>query len=283
MSETEIPEWATEALPESLQSIPFLKGAENAEQFVQRLTSAAEHMGNSMRIPGPDASDDAWKEFDAKLAEKIPGLQRFNFDSDEDRAAIMKKLGQPESAEDYGAEGDGAWLADVALASGLTKHQFTKLVEGVTAANKTRAENLTAEQAQAIEQLHNDWGLSKPKKLEHIEGLLKLTGAPESQVTAFKEGNMDASTLKWLDSIAGQFAEVAKFNTDRNDPDALTPVEAQAQIQELISNPDYYAQNAVGEGLRKKMLELQKAANPGSSSNLNDFRADAGFMEMFGN
>jgi hypothetical protein len=281
--ETTIPDWAKDSLPETLHNIPFLKDAEGPEQFVTRLQSAAEHMGNSMRIPGPDAGEDTWKEFESKLSEKVPNLQRFDFDSEEGRANIMKKLGRPESHDGYGAEGDGAWLAEVALEAGLTKHQFDSLVTGVAAKNKATAETMTAEQAEQVDALFNEWGLSKPKKMEHIAGLLKLTNAPEGMAQNFADGKVDATTLQWMDTMAAQFSEAAKFSKDRNDPDSLTPLEAEAQIQELMSNPEYFNDNAIGRNLRTKMIELQSAAKPGASKNLDQFRADAGFTEMFGN
>ena len=103
--ENTIPEWATTALPADLQDIPFLKDAADLAEFKGRLTSAAEHMGNSMRIPGPDAGEDTWKAFDEKLSAKIPGLARIDLESEEGRAAFMKRLGQPDDAACYGAEG----------------------------------------------------------------------------------------------------------------------------------------------------------------------------------
>lgn len=280
--ENATPEWVAENLSEGLRDIPFLKDAPDVETFKTRLTAAAEHVGNSMRIPGPDAGKEDWDAFDQKLTEKIPGLSRFDFDSEEARVDIMRKLGMPEKADEYGAEGDSAWLAEVALAAGLTKAQFEGLVKGVTDKNISRNEEMTAEQVQAVEALKQEWGLSAPKKMEHILGLAKLTDAPEAMVNMLAEGKADAATLKWMDNIAGQFAEVAKFASDRNDPEALTPQEASMQIQEILKNPDYFSQTAIGSQLRAKMLELQKAANPQAKANSPVPAIDPDILANFG-
>jgi hypothetical protein len=268
-----------EQLPEGLRDVPFLKDAPDMETFKTRLIGAAEHMGNSMRIPGPDATQEHWDAFNEKLMAKVPGLVRADVSTDEGRAQLMKLLGKPDKADEYGAEGEGAWLADVALNAGLTKAQFKSLVEGVSATTKQRTEQMSAEQQQALDALSAEWGLSKTKKMEHIEGLIKLTEAPESMLTQLKENKIDATTLRWLDKLAGQFAEASKFSHDRNDPNGLTPVEARAQIQELLDNKDLYRTDAIGKQLQKKMVELQAAANPQASRSADSLRSDMGLLD----
>jgi hypothetical protein len=254
-------QWYEEAMPEGLRDIPFLKDSSSPEEFRSRVENASQYMGNAVRIPGPDATEEHWSEFDQKLAEKVPGLLRADLDSEEGRAELMKRLGRPENAEEYGAEGDSAWLADAALAAGLTKSQFASLVSGVAEITDRRNQESAQTKAEKLEGLFQEWGLSAAKKMEHIEGLAKLTEAPESVLNAIREKGLDAETYQWLDRLAQNFSQAQNFKEDRNDPEALTPMEAEAQIQELINNPELFANNAIGRSLQARMVELQKAAS----------------------
>lgn len=270
--ENVVPEWASTALPAELHDIPFLKDATDLNMFKTRLTSAAQHIGNSLRIPGPDAGPEDWKIFDEKITAKIPNLHRLDLGSEEGRASIMKQLGRPDVATDYGAEGDGQWLADVALSAGLTKNQFNDLVKGVGDRQVGKKTEQTVEHKAAIDALNQEWGLSAPKKMEHIKGLAKLTQAPETLVAQLEAGEVDATTLRWMDGLAKQFITDKGFTEDRNNADTLTPVEAKAQIQEILNNPEYFKNSAIGTSLRTKMMDLQKAANPGASADVNSLR-----------
>jgi hypothetical protein len=267
-----VPEWASTALPVELHDIPFLKDATDLNMFKTRLTSAAQHMGNSLRIPGPDAGPEDWLAFDEKITAKIPNLHRIDLGTEEGRANIMKQLGRPDAATDYGAEGDGQWLADVALAAGLTKNQFNDLVKGVGDRQINKKTEQTVEHKEAIDALNNEWGLAAPQKMEHIKGLAKLTQAPETLVAQLEAGEVDATTLRWMDGLAKQFITDKNFTQDRNDATTLTPVEAKAQIQEILNNPEYFKNTAIGTSLRNKMLELQKASNPTASADINSLR-----------
>lgn len=270
MDEQEGSAWYEETLPEGLRDIPFLKDTKSPDEFKAHLENASKYMGNSVRIPGPDATPEVWQEFDKKLTEKVPNLLRADLDSDEGRAELMKRLGRPDEASEYGAEGESAWLADAALQAGLTKAQFATLVEGVAGITERRTQESTQEKSEKLEALFQDWGLSRDKKMEHIEGLAKLTEAPEALLSQIKNQELDADTYKWLDRMAQNFAQSQNFKDDRNDPENVTPLEAQAQIQELLNNPDLFTNNAIGKSLQKRMVELQKAARAADPRNNSD-------------
>jgi hypothetical protein len=269
----DIPEWAKEGLPETLHNVPFLKDTENLEQFTERLSAAADHMGNSMRIPGPDATEEAWNEFNTKLQAKVPGLAKVDLNTPEGKLDLIMQMGLPDSPDGYGAEGEGAWLAEVAHKAAMTKEQFEALVKGVSERNVTAKTEMTAEHQQALEALDQEWGLAAVKKRDQIAGLLKLTGAPESMINSMTEKSMDVNTMRWLDSMADKFSDASNFVKDRSDPQGISPLEAQQQIQELLANPEYMKPGPIGQQLQKRMLELQRAANPSASQDINDLRS----------
>ena len=47
-----------DALPEALRDAPYFKKAETVDQVLADLQGAAAWQGNSLRIPGPDATPD---------------------------------------------------------------------------------------------------------------------------------------------------------------------------------------------------------------------------------
>lgn len=265
MSEGEEGNWK-DSVPEALRDAPYFKNAENMEQVVNDLTNAAQYQGNSVRIPGPDAGAEDWGAFEIKMREKVPDLIKVDTESEEGRMSLMKRLGLPDNVEGYEAGEEGAWLADVAHKSGLTKAQFKSLVDGVNETNKSKKNESDATRAVELEALYDEWGLSKPKKLEHIKGLAQLTDIPASIAKAVEDGTADAATLRWLDAMASQFAEASNFADDKNTTENLTPIEAKSRIQELMNNPDYFKENDIGKSLRLKMVELQKAAHPDSDT-----------------
>ena len=277
-----VPDWAKDVIPEALHDMPFLTDTADMDALKSNLTNAAQHMGNSLRIPGPDAGDDDWTSFDEKIKAKIPNLMRVDMESEDGRKALMRQLGLPEEAKGYEAGDEHTWLADVALHAGLTKTQFGSLVSKLGEVNVQRSAESEAGRADALNTLYQEWGLAKPLKLTNINGLLKLTEAPEVFVKDVADNKADASTLKWLDSIASQFAEVAKFSKDRNNPDTLNPSEAVVQIQELMDNPEYWKTTPAAKALQAKMLDLQKAANPGAATDMRGMIATGSeLQEMF--
>jgi hypothetical protein len=256
----DIPEWAQSDLPEALHDIPFLKDSTGVDDFKQRLSDASQWMGRSIRIPGPDAGESDWQAFDEKLGAKVPNLVRADLDTEEGREQFLRRLGKPENAEAYGADDNSKWLADVALQAGLTKQQFESLVQGVADVTATRDTEAKHQHETDIDALHKEWGYAREKKMESIIGVAKLTNAPENIVQSLEDGTATVSTLRWLEGLATQFAEANNFTQDKNDLDNITPDEARLQINELMNNPDFFAQTPIGQSLQKKMVELQRIA-----------------------
>lgn len=256
MSDDDNVDWK-DSIPQQLRDAPYFKSAENIDQVVADLTNAAQYQGNSIRIPGPDAGEEDWNKFDSKIAEKVPNMVRADLDSDEGRAAMMKRLGQPDTPEDYGDAGDAAWLTKSAHEAGLTKAQFTKLIESVNGVNEAQTTEQKEKAQQAVDALRGEWGLAFPKKIDQVIGMLKMSEAPESLIEAMSGELPNTEMLAWLDGMAQKFADASNFQDDRSDETRITPDEAKIQIEELLRNPDFGSTGAIGQGLQRKMLKLQ--------------------------
>ena len=282
--ENVVPDWAKEVLPEALHTAPFLKDTADAAAFMSNLKNAGQHMGNSIRIPGEDAGEADWKAFNDKLQTKVPSLVNINNADDDGVRAALKQLGLPDEATGYQAAENQGWLADAAHEAGLTKNQFTKLVAKITDANKANNDNAGAKHQESLDALYQEWGLAKSKNIENIQGLAKLTDAPEAMLDALEKGHVDAETMKWMSDLASKFAQSSNFAKDKNEETSITPIEAEAQIQEILNNPEYWAQgSAIGAQLRKKMLDLQQARTPTASRSLDDLRSQGDISQLLGN
>ena len=148
-------EWI-QALPEQLRDAPFLGKASSPEDAVAKLAHAAKLVGTSIRIPGEDATDDDRAAFYNKLAE-VPGVAKLPLSDDEDGlAAILAKLGAPDTPDGYkppeleGFEWDQATFENLrkyAKDAGMTTRQFDKFARQL--AQEQLAQQQQAQQQQA--------------------------------------------------------------------------------------------------------------------------------------
>lgn len=227
-----------ESLPAELKEAPYLKGDKTPEQIVADLENAASWQGNSIRIPGPDATPEAKAEFMAKAVEKIPGLMPTP--EPENYGDVLTKLGKPAEAKDYKyAEGIdlgelGDALKEQAFEAGLTQSQFSTLVAQQMSASESAQEAAEAIVAATYAELQGEWGQATEDRIRDVEAMLSKEGAPESLKTAFLDKDLDAATIKWLYGVAESAGEKAVMR-EQNDgrEGALTPHEAREQAQEL--------------------------------------------------
>lgn len=255
--------WYIEQLPEGLrdpEAVPFLKDTKSPEEFVNHLKNASQYMGNSLRIPGPDAGEDDWNGFYDKMKEKVPNLIKGDLESPEGRTELLKRLGVPEKPDEYGADAENSWLAEAAHKANLTKDQFENLMKDVADRTTARQEESEHKRQEALDELFSEWGYAKTRYMENIEGLLKTTEAPEGLAQQVLE-NPTADTLRWLHSMAQQFDTGDQGPGSRTNTNNLSVDEAKAQIQELLNNPDYFTGGERSRMLQKRMIELQRVAS----------------------
>ena len=228
-----------DTLPDNLKGAPFFKPDKTPEQIIADLENAAGHMGNSIRIPGPDATDEQRKEFLAKAVEKLPGIMPVPED-DADVEAVLEKLGRPKQATDYrlpeGVSADDlgeGFMAD-AWALGLTQKQFTDLVGKQVAQRQAAQEGAEAFSKETQAALQAEWGMAAEDRLSDVRAYLNTEGAPDGLKAAFEAGQMDQHTIKWLYSVVEATTEKAQLQEQASGREGrLTPYEAREQAQEI--------------------------------------------------
>ena len=254
--ETTTPEWVN-SLPEGLRDGPFINNTPDLDQYVTQIKNAAQHIGNSIRIPGPDAGAEDWSKFEQRLQEKVPNLIRYDANAENGIDTVLERLGKPKEVTEYTQEESVKWLADIAHKSKLTKSQFNTLKAEMETWNKANQDATNAERAVALDAIFQEWGPGKDRMISNAIAFAEKSEAPAAFIEALKNNTIDPATLKWIASVSGKFTQSREPINDANNPETLTVPEASAQIQELLNNPQYFGNDAIAMQLRKRMIELQ--------------------------
>lgn len=243
-------EWAA-SLPAELKEAAFLRADADGNykplsQVVSDLNDAAQHMGNSLRIPGPDAGESDMTTFQQKVMEKIPGLMATpNLEDADSLSQTFAKLGKPDSADSYkvpeGVDIEGealGQLKSIAHKSNLTQSQFQEYLTNWTAANGETVQQAQLKHEEAMATLKGEWGASFDENIGQIAALLKTNQTtPPYVIEQLEQGNLPADQVRWLHSLADAVSnEDGQFHQQGNDPAPamLNPTEARLRADEVV-------------------------------------------------
>ena len=264
-------------LPEDVQGWNEVKEAKDPEAFWNLLTNMRGMVGNSIRIPGEDASDEARTAFHKKLTDKVPGLMKSpDKTSEEDMKALYTSLGLPAKPEDYkydlGEKNKDGKLDTslietfraIAHRNGLSEKQFDNIVNGITDVNIAKAATTLGMVKANQDALKETWGAAHAQNTEMVGVFAEKTNAPPSIQAAVKDGIMDQASMEWIHSMAVALGpEGSGIAMDKTTaPGVLTPTEAKAQISEIMNNSkhDYWNTASLGhKDARTKMRTLRLA------------------------
>jgi len=268
-------------LPEALRSAPFIKPGEDGkvkpmDQVLADLTNAAQHMGNSIRMPGPDAGADDIKAFQQKVMEKIPGLMVTpNMEDADSMSATFGKLGRPESADSYkvpegaGIEGEQlGQLKAIAHKANLTQGQFAEYLSSFSTANKSVFDQAQLKQEEGMAALKGEWGTAFDDRLGQVTSFLKTNSAtPDHVLQSLQQGNLPADQVRWLHSLAEAISnEDGQFHKQENNgSDKLAPDEALSQLGEVEKRIFNREQPPTADELKvltDKRMKLMRMAYP---------------------
>jgi len=235
-----------DAVPDEYKE--HLKDVKDLGSLAKQYVDQQSFLGNSIRVPGEDASEDARREFQEKIIKHAPDLMfRPSEDDPESHKAFMRSIGVPEKAEDYKLD----------IPEGIDKSYEERVREygsryGIT--NKALQQFVNDEQQrlQVIQQVQNEaqekdiaalkeeWGDATPGKIENIKKLAKQAGFPDSFMSALENGKVASFWLKPMDKLVQAFGSVSEgqegfFQGDKVGHD--TPAELEAKIMEIEGNP----------------------------------------------
>jgi hypothetical protein len=278
------------ALPEEMRTHAALQDFKDIGGLAKSFIDNQAFIGNSIRIPGEDASDEVRSEFNNKILEKVPALMpRPDFDNEEQAANFHKSLGVPDSEEGYeipeveipdDVKFDRETLAPfkaIAKKYNLTPGQFKGVMEDFQAMSFANAQASNKSHAEAMEGLATEWGQAYDQNMKIAQDIAEKTGAPEGVIEGMKNGDIPPGMIKYFHSLAARFGKEGNdLNSHENHHDGkMTPDEAQYKLNEILNNKQHAywdSKHPNHMGARKKVMELTAAANPQMSTDANDLR-----------
>jgi len=265
------PNWR-DSLPEELKEHKGLTDVKDVGSLAQQFLDGQSALGTSIRIPGPDAGDEALKAFHTKLSDKVPGLiPTPDKDNEDQMNALFKQMGRPDDAIGYEhPEGvDATKMADFATLAhslGLTGSQYTKMVGALQEFTTTQQEAASEEFNTGMRALKQDWGIVYEDNMQLVDSVMKGTGAPKSMLELAANGKLGADAIKWLHNIGEQLGtEGINFNKDEFSS-RVTPAEAKARSAEIMNDrkgPYWDASHPQHAEYVQRVVDLNRAAAAG--------------------
>ncbi len=260
------------SFPESIREWDEVKNSDTPEVFWDRMTNLRSKLGTGLYKPGEDAGTEDWGKFSEKAIELSGNrlMPRPDLEDAEQRKALFKSMGKPDSAEDYEfAEIEGSelnedrkkFVSEVALEIGLTKAQLKTLDEKIRT-----VETATLVEAQDnfktdLNTLKQEWGLLYEERVHAAKKIAQSFFPQLVEGTQFS-----AAEIRSFHSIAKQMGEGgSEFRQQgQNQNQMMTPNDAAEKIGEMRNNKEHPYNDPRSPGhiaAKKRMRELYLIKN----------------------
>lgn len=267
------------SLPEDLRTAPALQSVKDLGTLAKNYVEAQSALGRSLRIPSKEAGDEDRKAFKQKVLElgKDYGVVTIPED-DADEPAFYERLGRPAEAEKYEPpevkdeelqfdDSEVKMFKSIAHAAGLSNKQFKKVIQGMAEARLPTAREAAQEFKRGHDSLKKEWGEAYDTRSAEVGKLLETHSAPAKLREAFKNGRVDAASMKWLHGVLSAFgdepAELQKQGKNGNGAGRITPAEAEERLAEVERRMSGMpAGSEEYKRLVERRLQLLRLANP---------------------
>lgn len=231
-------------------------GFKTADDIAKGYLHAQSALGASIRIPGADAGADDIAKFDARLAEKVPGLVRIPADDDvEGWKAFNARIGVPEAVTGYAfkpVEGVpeevtrtlDAFLADSFLKAGIPAQRAAAVRDAMMESQRAAFAKATEDAEKAAESLRLEWGAGYDQRIARAGSAPSKVLGPEkgaallAEIDAIGLGN-SPMMAQFLDKVVEALGEDTFVPGTRSSgiPDSVSDIEA--KIAEIQRNPAF--------------------------------------------
>lgn len=271
--------WYAGLMPEGAEIPDAVKNAADLPALVKTVGELKAYQGDSLRIPGPESTPEDRTAFNAKLAERVPGVYYMpDPENPEQIKALQRKLGAPEDGNGYtftlpeGGDLDATmttqyrtWANDLDMTQAQADGIYKKFNEYQLAAVGALKQGHT----EAITGLKAEWGVTYPdkvKKIDHLVGKYENTEGFRAELAA---GNVPPHILKMFSQMAdGLLGEGMQMvgTGEGTQPTGLAPAEAAERAAEVRNHPAFF-DDAHPEHIAmvKKHVEYMKQAHPEAS------------------
>jgi len=235
-----------DSLPEGIRASTFFRDGEGgakktADQVLADLNNASQWMGNSLRIPGPDTSDEDKAKFTKKAIDHLPNMMPVPDPDSDGYADVFAKMGKPEDADKYVSPDETGispeemgQLKSIALKANLTQRQFKDYISDLSSARKEAFDVAQTVHTEDISGLKGEWGATYGQRMEEIGQYIKNDKAMPANLKALHDnGQMDADTYRWMYVQSQLGDESSEVQGQQGRAATPTPLEAQEQFDEL--------------------------------------------------
>lgn len=253
-----------ESLPEDIRSEASLQSINSIDDLAKSYVNSQKMIGNSLRIPSEDASEEALNEFYSKL-EGVKGVARL--DSDD----IHSKLGWPEDKADYSQglpediELDQERFeryAELAHESKMTKEQFQSLIKLNAAEAQAQSEANEKSFLEGQNKLKEVWGQDFENRLQGAQEAAKMYSEkyPEAMEQLLNSDmSNNPAVLSMFSELYSAMKETGVVDAKSSGPNyGMTPDEAKAQIADIRSNKAHPFNNSRDPAHKEAVKKMNK-------------------------
>lgn len=234
----DLPEEISDSLSEEIKTNPTLAQYNSLEEALKGHIETKSLVGSSIRIPGPDASEDDQQAFYQKLIDRDLGLMKKpDFSEPEQAKEFYDLFGKPPEATQYKLPEDAKLPVDVeseiremALAANLNQEQFGKLALEMAGRNTQMSENIQTQYDEAMQSLKGKWGVTFDERMAAAKKANE-DFYPGRDFDSLPAGDREA-LYAISESMTGK-AAVAAGDGD-GVPTGMTPTEAREQADEIM-------------------------------------------------
>jgi hypothetical protein len=266
-------------IPEDLRNEPSLKNIKDLGSLAKSYVSAQRMLGSSVRIPGPDASEEVKADFYNKVG-SIPGVVKLPDPNDKASVdAFYEKLGRPKTADEYVVkvpEEIAAYIEpekvngfkQLAHNLGLNKQQTEALTGFYMSNTQADIQRMAAQKNNTEAELKQVWGADYDARLNAAKDVARHFSAKfPNEVTELvnSPAGRNKVFLMMAAELGKSYKESGVIQGDSNINFGLTPDEAKARIAEMRNNKahDVHSDDPrKREAAVEKMNQLYKAAYP---------------------
>ena len=240
-----------DSLPEDIRGEASLRDFKDMSALAKSYVNAQKMLGNSIRIPGADASDEVKNEFYQKMM-SVPGVMRAPDPHNPEAVdQIYSQLGKPKTSDAYRLElPEGVQLAEADIKSfneqahalGLTQKQYEGIMQTYVGNEIASIEASNAERADGEAQLRQMWGPEFNQRLEAAKVVAKAYGEKYPDAMEMLKNSPAGNNpviLSMMAELAPIFQERGAIGGTSKFQFGTSSEEAAAQLKEIESNMDH--------------------------------------------
>lgn len=233
-----------QTLPENVRGWQEVETSDSPDKFWNQVANMRSHLGQSIRIPSEEASEEDRNAFYQKLTDKVPGLIATpDPENPESFDPVYNALGRPESPDGYSSPEYGELpvgdekigeLKSLAHKHGLSDKQFKGFMEEMINGEAQIYNDQLAKTQQSVDELKGEWGQTFDARMGAAIQFAEKSGAPDDLLGLMKEGKVNGKTLRWMHKMAEAMGEKSEvISQGQESAQVVDPMEASNRASEL--------------------------------------------------